>query len=128
MASHGRAQYQRVRDVMPGYHSGLRDQVTVQAITPPSQVSTLQALNPGDLQWFEETSELLDQARVDQTQESAELDPVHTALPVARFAVVPGTEHVVYSEQCLSSSVCLTLQVWPPSVSHAQSASNSPRP
>lgn len=128
VASHGPAQYQRVRDVMPGYHSGLRDQVTVQAVTPPSQVSTLQAMPPHDLQWFEEASELLDQNRVDQTEESAELDPVHTALPVARFAVAPGTERVVYSEQCLSTSICLTLQVWPPSAPRAQSASDSLSP
>jgi hypothetical protein len=120
--------YLRVRDVMPGYHSGLHDRVTVQPIAPPTQVANLLGLAPDQLNWFQEHSQLLEAERVKLTAQRAHLDPVHQDLPVARYAVDPASGRVVYSEQCLSAAVCLALQVWPPATGlDAPSAVASPR-
>lgn len=109
-------QYTRVRDVAPGYYSGLQDLVTVQAVRAPSRApKAMVGSTPGEVQWFTETSQLLDAARVRTTAEAPKLDPVHESLPPALYAVDMRTGQVTYSEQCLSASVCITLQAWPPS-------------
>jgi hypothetical protein len=95
----------RIRDVMPGYHSGVRDVLSLRAISPPAR-SALQDLAPESLAWYEERIEnhLID-------SKNAEVDQ----LPPARYAVafVAGAETVVYSEQCLARKLCFTLQLWP---------------
>lgn len=93
------AGYFRQRDVMPGYAMGVREQVRIVPVAPPT-ASALKDVAPQDLQWFEER---------------ATPEGVTAALPPARFAVdlSGGQERVVYSEQCLSATLCLTLQQWP---------------
>lgn len=95
----GNAHYTRQRDVMPGYRVGVRDEVQIQPIAPPAD-SALKGIPAEQLQWFEERS-----------------TPVAgtAPLPPARFAVdlSNGREQVIYSEQCLSLHLCLTLQTWP---------------
>lgn len=88
--------YQRTRDVMPGYVTDLRETVTIRAIATPAKTRTGVAL-PEGVQWFEETA-------VNGQGQST--------LPPARYAVdLTGTqEQVVYSEQCLSDTLCLVLQ------------------
>ncbi|KAF1019840.1 MAG: hypothetical protein GAK30_02861 [Paracidovorax wautersii] len=108
-------QYTRERDVTPGYHSGLRDLVTVQAVRATSRMpKAMVGAASEQLQWFTETSRLLDAARVNATAQAPKLDPVHQPLPPALYAVDMRTGQVAYSEQCLSASVCITLQAWPP--------------
>ncbi len=93
--------YQRERDEMPGYRFNLREDVWVTpAQVPP--VSKLPDFLPGEVaaqyRWFTES--------VGQGGD---------ALPTAVFAVAlrDGVWQVAYSEQCLSSNVCLQLHVWP---------------
>ena len=91
--------YRRQRDVMPGYIVSAREQVLIRGIPVPKS-SSLIGLSPESLQWFEELTAPEGRA---------------PALPAARFAVdFSGTqERIVYSEQCLSATLCLTLQMWP---------------
>lgn len=93
-------QWSRARDVMPGYHYGLRDTLSLTLVPPPPK-SALQGLDPNELTWFEERL--------------AEDDLSKTTLPVARYAVqVSGTQSiVVYGEQCLGPQMCFTWQRWP---------------
>lgn len=87
---------ERRRDVMPGYHFGLQDSLTVVPIAAPSKSGFYGKL-PGDLHWFQETS----------------FGPY--ALPVSRYAVRYDGRHseVIYGEQCLSESFCFSWQRWP---------------
>jgi hypothetical protein len=83
----------RRRDVMPGYAYGVKDTLVLRKILPPRQ-SNLQGIAANQLVWFEE-------------DDRSKLNP----LPPARFAVANG--HVVYSEICLSSTLCFSWQHWP---------------
>lgn len=98
------SQWTRIRDVMPGYRFGVRDVLSLRAISPPAR-NALQDLDPERLAWFEE--------RVRENY-----------LPPARYGVAfdDGAEAVVYSEQCLAPKLCFTLQRWP---AIPQSAKNS---
>lgn len=98
----GNTRYQRQRDVMPGYQVDTRDEVTIVPVAPPRN-SALVGMPAGRLQWFEERTAA--QGHV-------------PGLPAALFAVdLSGQgEPVVYSEQCLSPSLCITLQAWPAAV------------
>ena len=91
--------YRRQRDVMPGYVVGAREQVLIRSIPAPHK-SALVGISAGSLRWFEELTAPEGQA---------------PALPPARFAIDPSgsAERVIYSEQCLSAELCLTLQAWP---------------
>lgn len=93
-------QYTRSRDEMPGYRYDIRETVTVRPIRPPEK-SALKTLDPASLVWVEESTDAL--------------TPNAIALPPARFAIDPqgGIDSVVYSEQCLSPTLCLALQRWP---------------
>lgn len=92
------ASYRRERDLMPGYRTAVREQVRIRPIAVPAH-SALRHPAPQTLRWFEESSMAAD---------------VTLALPAARFAVdvSAGDAPVVYSEQCLSATLCLTLQRW----------------
>ena len=94
----GNAHYQRSRDVMPDYLVDVREEVLIRPVAPPKS-SAFIGPSATDLHWFEETTTTHNRA---------------TALPVARFAVdLSGAdERVVYSEQCLSATLCMTLQDW----------------
>ncbi|MEZ2295915.1 YjbF family lipoprotein [Variovorax sp. RCC_210] len=92
--------YSRERDLMPGYRFGVRDDVVRTPIAPPKN-SALSATAAGPLQWYEERS-------VSR--------PANLSLPAARFAVsaASGTPQVVYSEQCISSDLCMSFERWAP--------------
>ena len=98
-ALQGGATYRRQRDVMPGYLVGVREQVLIRPIASPLK-SEFVGTPPLGLQWFEELSAP---------------EGLAPKLPAARFAVdLSGPqERVIYSEQCLSAELCLTIQVWP---------------
>jgi len=90
----GSLQWLRVRDVMPGYHVGVRDAMSLMPIDPPAR-SALEGVSPVSLTWFEETV-------------------AGRVLPPARYAVdltgSPAT--VIYAEQCLSAKLCFSWQRW----------------
>jgi hypothetical protein len=91
---------QRVRDVMPGYRYGAREELALAAILPPERTA-LRDLDAKALAWFEER---------------VEVPPLgDKALPPARYAVqlAGGAATVVYGEQCLAPETCFTWQRWP---------------
>ena len=91
------ARFTSVRDVQPGYRLGLVEQVVLTPLPKPP----LKLPDPGfaAAAWFQENY----------------TDASGTTRPDAWFALGQngGTKTIVYSRQCLSSSVCLTLQRWP---------------
>jgi hypothetical protein len=98
-ALRGTASYTRWRDVMPGYHYGLVEQLTLQAAEtpPPPQVTSL--LSPGQVKayvWYRESGS------------------TPNALPQAWFAL-SATEprELLYAYQCLTAQLCLQMQAWP---------------
>lgn len=93
-------QYSRLRDVMPGYRSGVMDQVSIRAMDGAPWRTRLVQLDPSSLRWYQETASTTGGAAEDR-------------LPASRFAVDPANGSVVYSEQCLSADFCMTLQQWP---------------
>jgi hypothetical protein len=114
----GGASFVRVRDVMPGYRSGIRDQVTVRPITAPA-ASALRGVDAKALAWFEERivpagSSLL----------GSRGDERDRALPTARYAVDLSQvqEQVVYAEQCLAADLCFTWQRWSQAMQQAVAA------
>jgi hypothetical protein len=90
----------RVRDVMPGYHYGIRDQLLLARIPPPAR-SALRGIEADRLAWFEEV------------MEGSSL--TGEKLPPARYGVqvVGGVGTVVYGEQCIAREFCLAWQRWP---------------
>lgn len=94
--------WSRVRDVMPGYRFGVRDDLALRVIPAPEK-SALRGVDPRALVWFEETLVLLPETPY------PEFD-----LPSARYAVDfrEGEETVVYGEQCLSADFCFAWQRW----------------
>lgn len=89
-------QIERRRDVMPGYDFGLVDKLTVEPIKVPSGTS-LYGKPHADWHWYEDVSS------------------GDAALPPSRYAVetVDGKSSVVYGEQCLTRSFCISWQRWP---------------
>lgn len=101
----------RIRDVMPGYRFGMRDELVLSAISPP-QKSALQGVDAQSLSWFEERFQTGSAAgRLTRLVTSVAIDGV---LPPARYAVDlrDGKEIVVYGEQCLAPDFCFTWQRW----------------
>jgi hypothetical protein len=94
--------WQRIRDVMPGYQFNLRDALQLKVIAPPAQ-SALLVIPPASLTWFEESLAPVPDRQVD----------ANTLRP-ARYAVEFSgeAERVVYGEQCVSAETCLTWQRW----------------
>lgn len=89
--------YTRTRDVMPGYRFGVVDQLQVRSIKAPNN-SHLVTLLPQTLHWYEARE-------------------LQGALTVARFALSSSAQSVLYGEQCISPTLCLSWQQWPPVVS-----------
>ena len=94
-----RARVVRVRDVMPGYVSGLREDLALRRVAAPER-SALRGVDAKSLAWFEE--------RVSSAVPAAQ------QLPTARYAVdlAKGEGTVVYAEQCLAADLCFTWQRW----------------
>lgn len=94
-------EWNRVRDVMPGYRYGLEERLAIRRISTP-QKSSLVGIPPESLIWFEE--------RI------ISRSPNGDNLPPSRYAVsfAGKQESVVYGEQCLSPQLCLAWQQWAP--------------
>ena len=104
-ASESASRWIRTRDVMPGYHYGIREALDIRATKPPVR-SALQELDPQQLAWFEEWIE---------PEGLGQRNATDNLLPLARYAVAfqNGGETVVYGEQCLSPKLCFAWQRWP---------------
>ncbi len=102
----------RLRDVMPGYRYGVRDELQVRTISPPDS-SSLAGMDPKQLSWFEERREAGKAAGLAGLF-AAGADP-DLSLPPARYALRlnAGAAAVVYGEQCLSRDLCIAWQHWP---------------
>jgi len=96
------ASYTRVREEIPGYRFGLTDNLSLEPVAGPPTLALSRTL-PSDVAqtyaWYRENSE------------SQNLQ----ALPPSWFALASyrGNLTVVYSFQCLSQQLCLSLQRWP---------------
>ena len=112
--------YVRTRDVMPGYRSGVRDELTLRRVPPPANTA-LHGLDPSTLTWFEESARGARGIR-------AYLDS--DALPPARYAVRidDREETVVYSEQCLAPDLCFSWQRWSRAMQQAATANAAGAP
>ena len=101
----------RLRDVMPGYRYGVRDDLQVRAISPPAS-SSLAGMDPKQLSWFEERREAGKSAGIAGLFAAGDPD---LSLPPARYAVRlnAGAAAVVYGEQCISANLCIAWQQWP---------------
>ena len=88
------AKFSRVRDELPGYRAAVLDQVLLKPLDQPA-VSGQTGANV----WFSESYS----------------NAQGETLPVALFGVnqCHAKSAVVYSHQCLSSDLCLTIQAWP---------------
>ena len=88
--------YRRERDEMPGYRFGIAETVSIAPVPTPFNAK-LAGLPAKDFRWFEET--VLEQP---------------SGLPSARYAIYDkdGVRLVLYSDQCLSPSFCLSWQIW----------------
>lgn len=88
----------RKRDLMPGYHYGIEDELAISRIPPPIN-SNLAGLPPEKLIWLEENN-------LSQLNQ----------LPPARYAYDSVSQTVVYGDTCLSSTFCFSWQSWPKSL------------
>jgi len=105
--------YQRVRDVMPGYVSSLTDRLT---LTHLSYSQVQKRLGPlvqhlarkSELRWFEEAGA--------------------SDLPAAIYAVdaSPALPKVVLTYQCVSLQLCMVLEPWAPAQPAQPSVSQQP--
>jgi hypothetical protein len=95
----------RARDVMPGYRSGVRDELVLRRTVAPMRTA-MRGVDPTSLAWFEESLREHGGLRVPRTADAG--------LPPARYALnVSGAQPaVVYSEQCLARDLCFTWQRW----------------
>lgn len=108
----------RVRDVMPGYRTGVRDELVLSRAAPPTG-SALRGLDPSSLTWFEE--------RVQAGGFRLPGTPDET-LPRGLYAVnvAEGKATVVYSEQCLAADLCFTWQRWSAAMQQALAPPRAP--
>lgn len=95
--------YNRTRDVMPGYHYGLKDAITITPIARPETKTPLVGVASEQLAWFRETGVTTG------ADDANKMQAVVYGVDLSRT----GNEAVVYLEQCLSATVCLTLQRLP---------------
>jgi hypothetical protein len=89
------ATYTRVRDETPGSRYAIKEQVSLKPTTQPAVAPA----SPVHM-WFSETYSNL----------------LGNTLPGSLFGLSScgGHKAIVYSRQCLSAGLCLTLQAWPP--------------
>jgi hypothetical protein len=94
-------QYQRVRDVMPGYVSSLTDRLTLTQLTYSQVQKRLGPLvqykvGKSELRWFEEAGA--------------------SDLPAAIYAIDTSaiSPKVVFTYQCVSLQLCMVLEPWAP--------------
>jgi hypothetical protein len=95
--------YRRWRDEMPGYRQNIMSDISVApwpGLPNAALAASLSSDRARSYQWFRED----------------DISSIPAGLPPAWFAVGPYDGHasVVYSQQCLSTTFCLSLQRWPP--------------
>lgn len=102
----------RVRDVMPGYRSGIVDKLASRQISTVYNTA-LVGIDANALLWFEdvrisESNDILHVLLPGRFDNELEL-------PAARVGVKVegGVASALYGEQCLSNELCLTWQRWP---------------
>jgi hypothetical protein len=103
--------FSRERDVALHYRFGIKEKVILQKIAKPAN-HTLVGIDKQNLVWFQESYE-----------------PNH--LPASIFAVdssegLPEPARVVYSWQCLTTTVCFSMQTW--GLKEQESAMGQKRP
>jgi hypothetical protein len=113
----GRAvQWTRTRDVMPGYHSGIVDNLVTNNIGI-ARGTNLVGVDPGALMWFEDVR--IADGKMSFNSLLLAIFENETGLPPARYGVSTAGSNatVVYGEQCLSQKLCFRWQrgpkVWP---------------
>jgi hypothetical protein len=94
--------YNRLRDQMPGHRYALSDRLQLKPLAGVPNVQLPASLpheQANTYRWFSEST----------------LNPGDPSLPPSLFAwaAYRGQPTVVYSQQCLSATFCLTLQLWP---------------
>lgn len=94
--------YNRLRDEMPGHRYALSDRLHLKPLAGLLSIglpATLPREQANAYRWFSETT----------------LNSGDAALPPSWFAwgAYRGQSTVVYSQQCLSATFCLQLQLWP---------------
>src|SRR5690242_18932022 len=99
----------RVRDAMPGYRFGVRDELTVRMIPVPQKTALLN-FDPKHLTWFEERF-VNDPCATTAFFSSWNGVPDRT-LPSARYGadMRDGGDTPAHAEQCLSPDYCFTWQ------------------
>jgi hypothetical protein len=90
-----RVEFRRERDEMPGYRFGVTEDLVLRRLILPEDTE-LVGWEPADLMWFEERK-------------------VGAGGTAALYALAGSGDdwRVVYSEQCLSATLCLAWQEWP---------------
>lgn len=83
----------RIHDEMPGYKFNITEAVTLKTIPTPTKHHLL-GFDAGKLIWIEERAKASNQPW--------------------RYALIPETAEVVYSEQCFQPDQCMAWQSWPP--------------
>ena len=94
--------YNRLRDEMPGHRYALSDQLQLKPLAGLPSIglpASLPREQANTYRWFSETA----------------LNSGDALLPPSWFAwgAYRGQSTVVYSQQCLSATFCLQLQLWP---------------
>lgn len=115
--------FQRVRDVMPGYRSDVRDELVVRRIPAPGR-SALRGVDPSKLMWFEEV--MRPRAPTTAWFARGRGEDSDITLPAVKYAVeiAEDKETVVYSEQCLAKDLCFTWQRWSEAMQQVQRAAS----
>ncbi len=116
----------RVRDVMPGYHAGIVDNLVTNNIGTP-RGTALVGMDPSQLKWFEDVR-IADPSVNFGSLISANFEN-ELGLPPARYGVATDGSKatVVYGEQCLSQKLCFTWQRWPSALSDTSDQSKATR-
>lgn len=94
--------YTRVRDERPGYRYSVTEQIKIQAVSDKPNIplpSTLPMNTAIHYEWVRES----------------QMTSTAQAIPPSWYALVTkkNKRHLVYSYQCLSAQLCLSLQPWP---------------
>jgi hypothetical protein len=99
MLAQSNAQYVRVRDEMPNYRFGIRENLNLYSVPVPSN-SRLKGLQPSLLRWYEEAPRASGKVR-----------------PTARYGIDFKNSNpvVIYGEQCFADNRCISWQTWPAS-------------
>lgn len=95
--------FMRRHDQVPGYRAGVSEQLRLQpwsGVPPLVLPNSLPTSTASRYAWYRESA----------------ADTSSSAMPAAWYAVgnYGGKRRVVYSQQCLSPKLCLTMQLWPP--------------